>query len=130
MPNRGYLHVTVNADSVKVDYVRTYLSREESATSQNGNIAYTYTIKKPSGNNVINNQELVKVYPNPSKDNLQIDFLSPPGRYTIQILNASGQTVMRPSATYIPTNTLPNGAYFIFIEAENYQVSKKIIIQH
>jgi len=130
LPNRGYLHVTVNADSVKVDYVRTYLSREESATSQNGNIAYTYTIKKPSGNNVINNQELVKVYPNPSKDNLQIDFLSPPGRYTIQILNASGQTVMRPSATYIPTNTLPNGAYFIFIEAENYQVSKKIIIQH
>ncbi len=47
LPSRGFLLVTVSSDSVKVDYVKTYLSNEQNATRHNLDIADTYTIKDP-----------------------------------------------------------------------------------
>lgn len=43
-PSRGYLSVTVGQDSVKVDYIKTYLPNEENGTRHNKDIAYSYTI--------------------------------------------------------------------------------------
>ena len=59
MPNTGYLDVTVAADSVKVDYVRTYRpvdlqsnpNKIFKGTEQNGEVAFSYSIPgKPSDN--------------------------------------------------------------------------------
>ncbi len=41
----GYIRVRVSPGDVKVDYVQTYLPREEDATHKDGMIADTYTIK-------------------------------------------------------------------------------------
>ncbi|MEI7595910.1 MAG: metallophosphoesterase [Bacteroidota bacterium] len=44
MSNRGYILVTVNNDSTRVEYIKTYLPSEENATRHNGDIAHSYTI--------------------------------------------------------------------------------------
>jgi hypothetical protein len=45
LPNSGYLRVTVAPEQVQVDYVRTYLPKDETAGRKTGDVAHTYTIK-------------------------------------------------------------------------------------
>lgn len=45
LPNSGYLNVTVSADEVKVDYIRSYLPADESGEAINGSVGYSYTVK-------------------------------------------------------------------------------------
>ncbi len=45
LPNRGFLLVTVNSDSVKVEYIKTYLPNEETALLHNMDVAHSYVIK-------------------------------------------------------------------------------------
>jgi hypothetical protein len=49
LPNSGHLRVTVNAEAVKIDYVRSFLPTDETATQKSGDIAYSYSVaaKKP-----------------------------------------------------------------------------------
>lgn len=130
LPNRGYMYVTVNADSVKVDYIRTYLPAEENVTTHNGDIAYSYTIKKSNGYNIINSPDLVSVFPIPVQNNLQVKFMSPPVKFSIKVLNMAGQIVLRPTTTTIETANLANGVYLLDIETESFRINKKIVIQH
>jgi hypothetical protein len=44
LPNTGHLLVTVSPDDVRVDYVRSYLAKDETAQRQQGEIAFSYTI--------------------------------------------------------------------------------------
>lgn len=44
-PNSGYTRVTVSPAGVKVDYVRTYLKKDESAAQISGESVYSYTIQ-------------------------------------------------------------------------------------
>jgi len=41
LPNSGHLHVIVDPEIVKVDYIKTYIPGE----GQNGEIAYSYIIE-------------------------------------------------------------------------------------
>jgi hypothetical protein len=45
LSSSGHIRVTVSDSSVKVDYVKTYMPGEASAGHQNGEVAYSYTIK-------------------------------------------------------------------------------------
>ena len=45
LPNSGHLRVTVSPEQVKVDYVRCYLPKDETAQQKTGDIAHSYTIK-------------------------------------------------------------------------------------
>jgi len=47
VPCSGYLRVTVSESSVLVEYVRTFLARDETAERVNGQVAYTYTLTSP-----------------------------------------------------------------------------------
>jgi len=49
LPNAGHLRVTVSPEQVKVDYVRSYLPKDESAKQVHGEIAHSYTIRNPTG---------------------------------------------------------------------------------
>jgi hypothetical protein len=40
----GHLRVTVSSSQVKIDYVRTYLSQDETARRKNGKADYVYTL--------------------------------------------------------------------------------------
>lgn len=128
LPNRGYMYVTVSADSVKVDYIRTYLPSEENATRHNGDIAYSYTIKKTNGSIVINNQEFVKVYPSPASTKLTIQFMVNAVKKQIRLFNSSGQLVLTTNANELDVQQLNNGIYFLDVETDVFRISKKIII--
>ena len=45
LPNSGHLRVTVSPAEVEVDYVRSYLPKDESGQVRTGDIAYSYTVK-------------------------------------------------------------------------------------
>ena len=45
LPNSGHLRVTVSPEQVKVDYVRSYLPKDETAQRKTGDIAHSYVIK-------------------------------------------------------------------------------------
>lgn len=47
-PNSGYLRVTVSPDEAKVEYVRCWLPKDETATQKTGDIAHSYMIKAKS----------------------------------------------------------------------------------
>ena len=44
-PSSGHLRVTVAREGVKVDYIRSFLAKDESATARHGTIAYSYEVK-------------------------------------------------------------------------------------
>ena len=43
-PNTGYTRVTVNASQVKVEYVKTYLQKDEGPGKVHGEVAFSYTL--------------------------------------------------------------------------------------
>lgn len=45
LPNSGYLRVTVSPQEAKVDYVRCWLPKDETARQKTGDIAHTYTVE-------------------------------------------------------------------------------------
>lgn len=44
LSSRGYINVIVSPDSVKIEYIKTYLPNEERGTRKNGESEYTYVI--------------------------------------------------------------------------------------
>jgi hypothetical protein len=46
LPNSGYVRVTVSPDQVKVDYIRSYLPKDETDQHKAGEAAYSYTVKR------------------------------------------------------------------------------------
>jgi hypothetical protein len=49
LPNSGYMRVDVSPEQVKVDYVRSYLPKDETAGRKTGDVAHSYSIKaKPA----------------------------------------------------------------------------------
>lgn len=44
LPNSGYLRITVAPTQAKIDYVRSYLPKDEVNGRKNGEVAYSYTI--------------------------------------------------------------------------------------
>ncbi len=46
LPNSGFLNVTVSADQLKVDYISSYLPEDEKTGQKNGQIAYSYILRK------------------------------------------------------------------------------------
>jgi hypothetical protein len=45
LPNSGHLLITVAPDQVKVDYIRSFLPKDESNGQKNGEVAYSYATK-------------------------------------------------------------------------------------
>ena len=45
LPNSGHLRVTVSPENVKVEYVRSFLPKDEAAQRKTGDIAHSYSVK-------------------------------------------------------------------------------------
>ena len=45
LPNSGHLRVSVSPEQVKVDYIRSFLPKDETTQRKTGDIAHSYTIK-------------------------------------------------------------------------------------
>ncbi len=48
LPNSGHLRVNVTPENLKVDYVRSFLPKDETAQNKTGNLAHSYTVKAKS----------------------------------------------------------------------------------
>ncbi len=117
-PNAGHLRVNVSGDGVKVDYVRAYLPKNESATRKNLDVSASYFIgtkncydDKPS-NVVLWNANYINevVYPNPVQQRTTLSFtLSKPDLISLSIFNAAGQQVKQ----LISNNPVQDGNYQI-----------------
>ncbi|MEI7959239.1 MAG: hypothetical protein WCI40_09035, partial [Verrucomicrobiota bacterium] len=45
LPNSGYLRINVSPQQVKVDYVRSYLPKDETTQQKTGDVAHSYVIQ-------------------------------------------------------------------------------------
>jgi len=45
LPNSGHLRVTVSPEKVTVEYVRSYLAKDETALRKTGEVAHSYSVK-------------------------------------------------------------------------------------
>jgi len=45
LPNSGHLRVTVSPEEVKVEYIRSFLPKDENPQNKTGEIAHSYTVK-------------------------------------------------------------------------------------
>ena len=77
----GHIRVTVNPDSVKVDYVSSRLPKDESDILKNGQLVYSYSVKAKTisalNNLILTSATELNVFPNPASDYLNISFSQP-----------------------------------------------------
>ena len=102
----GHIRVTVSTDSLKVDYVSARLPKDETATSKNGDIFYSYGVKssKISALNDISmsNFPTWMVYPNPANESINFTFNQPlESNFEIRILNLEGKLIRRIDKSYL-----------------------------
>ncbi|MEY3321976.1 MAG: hypothetical protein RLZZ417_1559 [Bacteroidota bacterium] len=103
LPNSGHLRINVSPDGVKVEYVKVYLPKNETANRKNKDIAATYYIPKnycydsistgiPVLWNANYSDELV--YPNPANESVTFSFsLRQVEKLTLKILDVNGKEV-------------------------------------
>ena len=102
----GHIRVTVSTDSLKVDYVNAKLPKDETTTSKNGDIIYSYGVKssKISALNDIfmSNYPTWMVYPNPANESINFTFNQPlESNFEIRIINLEGKLIRRIDKTYL-----------------------------
>ena len=107
----GHIRVTVNTDSVKVDFVSAKLPKDETATSKNGDILYSYSVKSSIISGLkdvsLNNQQDWLVYPNPAENIISFTFgksINEP--YEIRFFNTDGKLVKYISSDSALQNTI------------------------
>ena len=132
----GHLKVTVTSSCVKVDFVRAYLPADTlSGAHHNGEIAFSYTLGICSGvgvNEAIKNT-IIKVYPNPAKDNLTIDFNNELNSLNTNVLiyNLQGQLLIqqqiKQEKTELNINSLAKGMYIVSLTTEKERLVRKFV---
>ena len=130
----GHIKVTVSSTCVKVDYVKAYLPKDTlDGKHKNREIGFSYTIGTclVTGINDIDNQNIsdfVKIYPNPTSNLINLNFVSPIFKFESILFDEVGNQVLISNQKQIDISTLPNGAYVLTIKTDTWQKSQKIII--
>ena len=144
MPSRGYLLVTITDSSAKVDYIRTFLPNEESASHTNGEIAYSYTIAShPSAieekKDESSSFQLSQNCPNPFNQETSINYkILQAEKVQIKVYDLFGREIstlvdqyLQPGNYAVPLSSekssLRGGIYCYRITCGNYSKSMKMI---
>jgi len=79
-------------------------------------------------NTGINHQliEEIKIYPNPSKDQINIDYHNEIKE--VSIFNLNGKQLLKSDSKVVNVSSLQNGLYFIVINDKNNKIIKKKLI--
>ena len=131
----GHIKVTVSSTCVKVDYVKAYLPKDTlDGKHKNREIGFSYTIGTclVTGINDIDNQNIsdfVKIYPNPTSNLINLNFVSPIFKFESILFDEVGNQVLISNQKQIDISTLPNGVYVLTIKTDTWQKSQKIIIR-
>lgn len=130
----GHVRVTVSPSCVKVDYVKAYLPKDTlSGARKNGEVAFSYSVGScvvTAVNDLPANAptNLIKVYPNPSKDKIFLRFDESIVKYEAKLINSIGEQVMVTNNTEIDVSKLPAGIYSLLIKTNKGNSSKQIVI--
>lgn len=71
-----------------------------------------------------------KIFPNPAKNNITIQFSANNNFLQIKLQNTIGQTILQTQSNVINVSEIPNGIYFLDINTEKNHTVKKIIVNH
>lgn len=127
----GHIRVTVNAQCVKVDFVRAYLPQDTvSGVHHNGEVAFSYTVGT-CWPQAINNSSIenVKVFPNPVSDFINIESNNAVVTNSI-LYNLTGAKILETKNSKIDVSQLVNGLYILELrQGQNIQRTK-ITISH
>jgi hypothetical protein len=86
----------------------------------------------PSNTNKRINEKQVKVYPNPARDILTIEYSEAIRPRKIQLMNINGTVVksFEPNERLLDIQTVSSGLFFLIIETQDgYYLRKKVIVQ-
>ena len=117
-PNSGHIRVSVDATNVKVEYVRAYLAKNETATRKNKDVSVSYIINAKNcydstpTNPILWNKNYVQemVYPNPFSQTTSIEFsLSETDKISLDIYSISGQKIR----SLLSESTIQDGTYVV-----------------
>lgn len=94
-------------------------------------------VKKITSDSVIKEKAVVKLYPNPAKNKVELEVNGfEPGLVQVQIYNVSGKVVRNDSRLLFSGNenivvmfSLTPGIYFVVLKQKDKLVKKKMIVQ-
>jgi hypothetical protein len=131
LPSSGYLRVTVTDSAASVDYVRTYLPSDENSQRVNDAVAFSYSIRKPSGVTEVQAGQVApqsfvqsQNYPNPFNPTTKIEIrVSKSEMVRLEVFDVLGRHV----ATLIDQFLGP-GAYAVSFDAQKYTLPSGIYL--
>lgn len=76
-----------------------------------------------------------RIYPNPARDNITVEFPMETSEAVLQIFNMAGQLLMQQNCSveniqHIDVSSILPGMYILRIQTDKYHIHKKIIISH
>jgi len=116
-------------EGITIDYDNQLLY----AVSDGGQELYVYQINNPalSISEIEVSNKTLKVYPNPVKNNLNIELINKNKITKVNIYNPLGQLekVISINPQNIDVSNLNSGMYFLEIKTNNHTYTKKLIVQ-
>lgn len=125
--------VTLNKKTYTYDFTVSKVQNfapENTGDNDEENIKVAQTLKNENPDNI-------SVFPNPSKENIQVQLNSRPGNYTLEILNAAGIVVKKEEIILTPDKSpfnfnlsnLISGVYKIHIYNDQTNLDKTLIVE-
>lgn len=93
----------------------------------------SWTIKLSSlsnTKNIVKNNNLLKVYPNPANNVIQVSMNHGEPIQIVEIYNFNGAKILETKSQSVNTSNISNGIYFIRIKTAKNNYTKKIKISH
>lgn len=133
----GFVSVHVGPEQTSVDYVTTYLSKDETSTRKNNAKAFSYALSAAGNQVVIRDQSSLKSSLSAVLSAQSFAFQSSKEMaYQLQILNVQGKLVFGQegrSAAGINTlrfeKILPQGSYYLNFEMGQQKLSTRVQLQ-
>lgn len=144
LPGSGHIRVSVTPDSVKVDYVSALLPKDETSEKKNGDVIYSYSIKKNVINGITNTvfseSPVVSVYANAAAGKMLLKKKGPKSIKSVSLFSPDAKLVSQQPVTASSkadetltlklnsTNTaLEPGIYCILIIFDDNTTVRKLI---
>ncbi len=112
MDGSGYLRVRVDPDKAVIEYVATYLPKDENAERKNGQVRYAYTVDMRATN--VDDQDVPLtndgvIYPQPASSTVTFPMLRDGG--VVHMYDAMGQLVLSSSSDVVDVRGVAPGSY-------------------
>lgn len=131
----GHIRVSVSTSCVKVDYVKAYLPKDTlDGKHKNREIGFSYTVGTCMVTGIEDmplnvNNDIVQVFPNPSRTVINLSFKIPIQKFEAQLYNEIGSLVLSTNNKQINISNLTEGVYVLVVKANEKMISKKIMIR-